>query len=88
MGIYATREWREAREACLARDGHSCTVELPSDTGEIWRCPESGDLVVHHVDPIEAGGAPFELDNLLTICRSHHSMLHWMMTANDLALAA
>lgn len=85
--IYSTREWREARAAALERDGHQCTVELPADTGEIWRCPDVHDLVVHHIDPVEAGGHPFDLANLLTICRSHHTMLHWMMNANDLALA-
>ena len=31
---------------------------------------------VHHIVELEDGGAPREPDNLMSVCRSHHSVIH------------
>ena len=35
-----------------------------------------GDLEVHHVEPLERGGAALELGNLETLCRDCHLAQH------------
>lgn len=70
--LYATAEWAEARTAALHRDGDRCTVARLFG-GE---CHPS--LHVHHVVPLVDGGAPFDVDNLLTACQAHHPMLEAM----------
>ena len=47
------RRWRETRLAALNRDGWRC-----------GRCGAVGRLQVHHLQALEHGGAPFDLDNL------------------------
>ena len=60
------RQWRRIRRAVFERDGGACWFcQLPA----IFR-------VVHHVVHLEHGGAPLDLDNLVTACgpchRTHH----------------
>lgn len=57
------REWRTLRNQCLERDRHLCQ-----------RCGQSG-LIAHHIIEYRDGGAD-ELDNLLTLCRSCHAIIH------------
>lgn len=60
--IRGTARWQRTREAALRRDGRRCTV-----------CGASGQrLEVHHVQPIAAGGAAYDLRNLVTLCPSCH----------------
>ena len=59
------RRWAGVRMAALDRDR--------------WRCQECGKaglLEVHHVTPLEHGGAPFALSNTRTLCRGDHILLH------------
>jgi len=63
---YNTPSWFRARERALARDGNSCTV------ARLLGGPCEGTLHVHHITPVEEGGALYELDNLATACASHH----------------
>ena len=53
--------WERARRACFARDGYRCQD-----------CHHAGRLECHHVKPLDAGGAAYALDNLLTYCRACH----------------
>ena len=60
------RRWRRIRRAVFDRDDGLCHFcQLPA----ILR-------VVHHVVQLEDGGAPVDLDNLVTACgpchRAHH----------------
>ena len=56
------RHWGRVRRAVLDRDGWRCRD-----------CGRAGRLEVHHVQPLELGGAAFDLDNLRTVCfRCHH----------------
>ncbi|MFP8954107.1 HNH endonuclease [Natrialbaceae archaeon A-arb3/5] len=57
--------WDELRRRTLQRDGYACT-----------RCgADERTLQAHHVIPRSAGG-PDELDNLLTLCRPCHGVIH------------
>ena len=40
------------------------------------RCGAAGWLETHHVVPLHRGGAPFDLDNVATLCRDHHIRIH------------
>jgi 5-methylcytosine-specific restriction endonuclease McrA len=30
-------------------------------------------MEVHHVVPVSAGGEPYDVDNLVTLCQHHHA---------------
>ena len=55
--------WQKVRAIARARDG-SCTQRHQGNC--------NGRLEVHHRIPIEHGGQPFDLANLVTLCRHHH----------------
>ena len=59
--FYNNKRWREARQVALDRDGGVCVV-----------CGTEENLHVHHIHPVSAGGPRFELNNLVTLCRTHH----------------
>ena len=64
-GIYSTSRWKAVRLMAMHRDS--------------WQCRQCGrvtGLQVHHIEPIAAGGAGFDLDNLETICRDCHYGRH------------
>ncbi|MEY7847723.1 HNH endonuclease [Natrarchaeobius sp. A-rgal3] len=57
--------WERLRRRTLRRDSHACT-----------RCgADDRTLQAHHVVPRSAGG-PDELENLLTLCRPCHGVIH------------
>jgi 5-methylcytosine-specific restriction endonuclease McrA len=58
--------WQKTRRAVRARDGGRCVYE-----GDECR----GQLEVHHLVSVRRGGAPFDLDNLVTVCRAHHEVI-------------
>lgn len=84
---YTTSHWRRVRAAAVERDDGRCTAvegydSVQDEHGE-WVevpvvCGDTEDLHVHHVTRPEDGGDPFDLDNLLTLCPSHHARLHHM----------
>lgn len=39
-------------------------------------CGSPGDLTVDHIDPLDAGGDPYDLDNLQVLCRSCNTRKH------------
>lgn len=53
--------WRAVRRAALDRDAWRCR-----------RCGRAGVLEVDHVIPVQDGGAPYDLDNLQSLCRRCH----------------
>ena len=57
--------WFRVRRIVLDRDGWRCR-----------QCGKAGVLEVHHRVPLQLGGAPFDLDNLQTVCRSCHLGAH------------
>ena len=61
------RRWARVRRAALDRDSWRCQAE---------GCGRAGLLEVHHVTPLEHGGAPFALSNTTTLCRSDHIRVH------------
>lgn len=54
------------RRALAARDHHTC--QFPG-------CRQHHRLDAHHIIPWAAGG-PTDLDNLILICRRHHTLIH------------
>ena len=67
--VYDSPAWDTARTLALARDGDRCTV------ARLLGGSCHPRLDVHHVHPVEEGGAPYDVDNLLTVCAAHHPML-------------
>lgn len=68
--FYTSPEWLVVREQALARDGNRCSVArlIGGDC--------STRLDVHHLQPIEERpDLVYDLDNLLTVCSSHHPTL-------------
>jgi hypothetical protein len=59
--------WHKARAAARKRDGNRCRL------GGHGVC--YGALQVHHLVSVRRGGEPYELSNLLTVCRHHHELL-------------
>lgn len=61
--IYNSGLWRRIRALARARDG-GCL-----------HCGATTSLHVHHIIAINAGGDPYSLDNLETLCSScHHAI--------------
>ena len=60
-----TISWEVARRRALERDLYRCTA-----------CNKPGRLEVHHCKGLHAGGQPYQLENLRTLCRSCHIELH------------
>lgn len=78
--LRSSRRWKRVQRAAIARDGYRCTYGLElGDRGAAHypqgRCPVEDGLSGHHRVPIEAGGEPFELDNVRTVCATHHAAL-------------
>ena len=61
----SSARWQNLRKLAKQRDGRRCTSYGSTDR-----------LEVHHVVPIEDGGAEFDLDNLITLCSSCHHDRH------------
>ena len=59
------RAWARARRRALDRDGWRCC-----------RCESPLSLEVHHVRPLDQGGAALDLANLATLCRDCHIDVH------------
>lgn len=68
VNVYGTLRWELARTRAIERDRALCTVSrlLGGDC--------TPGLDVHHIRPLSEGGAPFELENLATVCDGHHPM--------------
>jgi hypothetical protein len=63
--FYRSTPWRQARLDALTRDNHQCQ-----------QCRSQTDLTVHHIIDRLAGGPPYQLNNLTTLCRRCHGRLH------------
>jgi len=59
--IYNSPAWKATRLATLIRDNWTCR-----------RCHGYGNTA-HHIVALEDGGAPFDLCNTTTLCRSCHA---------------
>lgn len=65
---YDMPEWDKAQKAARRRDSNQCRARLQNGR----RCSATEGIHVHHRKPLRGGGAPFELDNLITLCKRHH----------------
>ena len=60
-GLYSSIRWKRVRLQVFNRDGYKCT-----------QCGRRGRLECDHIRRLKAGGDPFALSNLRTLCRSCH----------------
>jgi len=66
--FYNRTKWMNRREEIKSRDNNMCQ----------W-CDEDGTnmaLQVHHLHPIELGGAKYDSSNLVTLCNRCHRLAH------------
>ena len=66
--LYSTLHWRASRRAAIERDEGRCTVSRLLGGA----CSRRGTPHVHHVIPVSDGGDEYALENLATVCPSHH----------------
>ena len=59
------RRWARVRRAVFERDGYRCTA-----------CHRPGRLEAHHEPPLRAGGDPYDVTEIKTLCRSCHVDRH------------
>jgi len=89
-------EWERARIFAMARDNCECQAHklgLPDIEGCSQEHPENRPrfLQVHHLQERQNGGN-HDLDNLITVCRVHHTHIHphmrFELAASDKVLDA
>ena len=68
-GFYSSKAWRMSRRKQLS-DHPFCQYEHDGE-----ECGLLADSV-HHIVELEDGGAPRDPANLMSLCRSHHSVIH------------
>lgn len=59
------RRWALTRLKAFERDQWRCT-----------NCGAAGRLEAHHEPPLPAGGDPYDVDGIITLCRNCHVRLH------------
>ena len=59
---YNTAAWKVTRRKCLVRDKHLCQLSLPN-------CKVHA-TEAHHLVPPSEGGDPFDLANVVAVCKS------------------
>lgn len=73
-------EWEKARMRALVRDNFTCQaqrLDLPETAHCSYHQPQTRlrFLHVHHLQERQHGGT-HRLDNLVTLCREHHMLVH------------
>ena len=63
--IYRSPRWKALRQRALKRAEGICE-----------ECYSLGEVQVHHRTPVSLGGAIWDLDNLIVLCRSCHLEAH------------
>ena len=63
--IYHTKQWRELRKLKLNMNPLCQQCQAQSLT--------EAATVVDHINPVQEGGDPFRLENLQSLCASHHN---------------
>jgi 5-methylcytosine-specific restriction endonuclease McrA len=71
--FYGSKSWKMSRRDQLFRFP-LCQCKFPDGS----ECAEMADSV-HHIVPIEDGGAKRDPANLMSCCRPHHSAIHAAM---------
>lgn len=61
------RRWQATRPQALERDNYTCLY--PAEY-------HSKRLQIHHIEPLHAGGDPYGLWNLATLCLLCHALMH------------
>jgi 5-methylcytosine-specific restriction endonuclease McrA len=75
--FYASKAWRHSRLKQLC--DHPLCQFVMRDGSECGMIAEH----VHHIQPIEEGGARRDPANLQSLCRSHHTAIHRAMVPGE-----
>lgn len=67
--------WDKARMKTLVRDDFTCQAHKLGLCSEPCTENHLRHLNVHHIKERQYGGT-HDLDNLITLCRAHHIMIH------------
>lgn len=70
--FYQTVEYREWREAVIARAGRRC--EAVENGGRCWKAEPRHRMFADHIVERKDGGAPFDPGNGQCLCGAHHSL--------------
>ena len=65
LPLLRTRRWQHVRRTAFERDGYRCR-----------ECHRPGRLEAHHEPPLRAGGDPYDLKGIQTLCRGCHIERH------------
>ena len=65
LPLLRTRRWQHVRRAAFNRDAYRCQ-----------ECHRPGRLEAHHEPPLAAGGDPYALSGIVTLCRGCHIEHH------------
>lgn len=68
-------EWEKARMRALVRDDFTCQAHQLGLTSNPCTENHLRVLNVHHIEERQHGGT-HDLDNLITLCKAHHIMVH------------
>ena len=63
--VYYMPAWKKVRQMMLDKAGYRCS-----------RCSAVGALEVHHKKSLAEGGEPFDVENLVVLCRNCHFRQH------------
>jgi 5-methylcytosine-specific restriction endonuclease McrA len=77
--FYSSKAWHITRRRQLF-EHPLCQYHLDDGT----ECGEVADSV-HHITPIENGGAKRDPANLMSVCRPHHTAIHRAMAGGRVA---
>ena len=64
--VLKKRRWERTRKAAFERDSYRCT--RCSKAGRL----EAASLHAHHADKLTDGGDPYDLANIITLCKACH----------------
>lgn len=69
--LYQTPEYRQWREAVIARAERRC--EAVVDGKRCWKREPHNRMFADHKIELRDGGAPFDVDNGQCLCGAHHT---------------
>lgn len=70
--FYQTPEYRDWREAVIAKAGRRC--EALDNGKRCWKAEPRNRMFADHIDEVKDGGAPYAVSNGQCLCGAHHTL--------------